>query len=523
MAADTAEIAKSMENARKSPVSFGIPSPKTYGEFLDEISSDDLFVGLLGHGLFDDKLPPLFSSKGFCDYCLITPPTPSNKQTYDYVSYRCVRNIGETRIMGLPNPIGYFSLCRCLSDNWESIRQKLKEITEGQNHKVSRIHIRKQKNTPKLFEMNYGTWANDGDPVPEIQVTARYQVVSDITQCFPSIYSHAVPWALVGKDNAKKNRDDELWFNRLDQMLRKCTNGETHGILIGPSASSLVAEIILTRVDKVLLEKGFSFIRSIDDYQCFVGSYEDAEEFIRVLDLELLKFGLMRNQKKTRIMVLPVATEEEWPRALKSFPLPTEGKLTRGQVLAFLDFGVDLVKANGDNAAILNYALKMLSRREMTAPAAALLLSRSFQFVRLFPYLAPIMEEVVFGPFHACKNDIQRLSDDLYEYAKRTKTWFPAYYAFYYALKYDFNLSKAKVDDVIESDDCILKVLELCYAKKRKNRDAVKKLHDDAVALMEAEDVDQNWVFVYEALNASELKGDFAAMKKAKVSFVDLP
>lgn len=520
MAADTV----GNEGGASNILSFGMPNPKTYSEFLDEISSEDLFVGLLGHGLFDDKLPPFFSSKSFCDYCLATPPTPSKSQVYDYVSYRYVRNNSGIRIMGLPNPIGYYLLCKHLSENWDKIRDKLKENTEGQDHKISRIHIRKQGKSPKLFEMNYKAWADDGDPVPEIQIAARYQVVSDISQCFPSIYSHAIPWALVGKAHAKENkRDKKLWFNRLDHALRNCTRGETHGVLIGPSASNLISEIILTLVDKALVEKGYRFIRNIDDYRCFVDSYEAAEEFIRVLDLELHKFGLMRNQKKTEIKTLPIATEGEWPRALKSFPLPTEGKLTRGHVLAFLDFAIDLVKANDSNASVLNYALKMLSKRTMTVPAADLLVNRSLQFVRLFPHLVPIMEEVVFEPFNTSKDSIQQLAEDLYKYAKRSKVWFPAYYAFYYALKYDFTLSNARVDDVIESGDCILKVLEFCYAKKKGNKDAVKKLKADALAIVGSDDVDQNWIFVYEVLSVAELKGDFSAMKKAKVSFISLP
>lgn len=36
---------------------------------MNEISRDELFEGLLGYGLFAEKLPPIFTSKSFYDYC----------------------------------------------------------------------------------------------------------------------------------------------------------------------------------------------------------------------------------------------------------------------------------------------------------------------------------------------------------------------------------------------------------------------------------------------------------------------
>lgn len=38
---------------------------KKYYEFMNELSSDELYEGLLGYGLFNDKLPPVLTSKVF--------------------------------------------------------------------------------------------------------------------------------------------------------------------------------------------------------------------------------------------------------------------------------------------------------------------------------------------------------------------------------------------------------------------------------------------------------------------------
>ena len=50
---------------------------KTYYNLLSEISSEELFDGLLGHGLFADKIPPFLSSESFLDFCK-NPPNGFN-------------------------------------------------------------------------------------------------------------------------------------------------------------------------------------------------------------------------------------------------------------------------------------------------------------------------------------------------------------------------------------------------------------------------------------------------------------
>lgn len=38
---------------------------KKYADYMDEISADDLYKGLLAFGLFSNKIPPVFSSTPF--------------------------------------------------------------------------------------------------------------------------------------------------------------------------------------------------------------------------------------------------------------------------------------------------------------------------------------------------------------------------------------------------------------------------------------------------------------------------
>jgi hypothetical protein len=87
--------------------------------------------------------------------------------------------------------------------------------TNNQSHKISRIHIRKLKNKKHLFEMNYKNFLKDDLDIENVlSIGSRYVVKADISNCFPSIYTHSIPWALVGKESAKKDKHTTILFLR---------------------------------------------------------------------------------------------------------------------------------------------------------------------------------------------------------------------------------------------------------------------------------------------------------------------
>ena len=57
---------------------------KKYYEFMNELSSDELYEGLLGYGLFNDKLPPVLTSKVFSDYCQMANPVFGNTKATNH-------------------------------------------------------------------------------------------------------------------------------------------------------------------------------------------------------------------------------------------------------------------------------------------------------------------------------------------------------------------------------------------------------------------------------------------------------
>ena len=281
---------------------------KTYSDFTDEISQAEIYEGLLGHGMFSEKLPPLFTSVSFFDYCLANSPSFQDKW-HPHVFYESMRNTNVPRQLGIPDPRAYQLLCKCISDNWGNLQAYLRQKSQGQKHIISRIHLRKIAGTKALFKMNYGNWKYDGTPEPDLLIGSRYIVRADISTCFPSIYTHSIPWALMGKAFAKEHAGRKWaseWYNQIDHYTQNCKNGETHGVLIGPHVSNLIGEIILSSVDNELYAD-WNYTRNIDDYTCFVKTREEAQLFLVALSSALRKYDLTLNHKKTEIAELPTA------------------------------------------------------------------------------------------------------------------------------------------------------------------------------------------------------------------------
>lgn len=196
---------------------------RVYHEFQEEISKENLFKGLLGFGLFAEKIPNFLTSESFYNYIKIQNFPFNDSKPTDYIRYSNMRNINIPRPLSIPEPFSYANQTKIISENWSKIVSHFKKKTKTQPYKVSRIHIRKLKNNNSLFEMNYKNFNIDGNPEDEIFIKSKYIANADIATCFPSIYSHSISWALVGKSKAKKESGrffENKWFNQFDFYTR---------------------------------------------------------------------------------------------------------------------------------------------------------------------------------------------------------------------------------------------------------------------------------------------------------------
>lgn len=511
---------------------------ETYHETQSKISADDLLSGLVAHGMFNEKLPPIFCGVEFLDYCQSIQHT-FKEMPSQYVEYENTRNINVPRVLAIPNPFSYYLQCKNIKDNWPKILEHFKKNTCNHEYKVSRIHIRNiGDEREKIFDMyadgvdeeivasnyifcmSYKNYKSDGSPESKLAIKSRYLVRADISNCFPSIYTHAIPWAIVGKKIAKNNQNNKEWFNALDLSTRNLKEAETHGVLIGPHSSNIISEIILTTIDKALYDKGYRYLRYIDDYECYLEGYEEAERFLVDLSAALKVYGLALNHRKTEIIKMPITSSTHWVRALNNTKFLDKEEINFKDLQGFLDTALELMSKHNENSAILNYAIKAISKKNLTENAKDYLIDVIHHLVLLYPYLVTILHDVVFKNISLSSERIAKIANDLFDLGITRGNFEVMSYALFFALQYDFNLEVGSVfEKVKEKDDAVLLLIAYLHDKKFINHSAVTNKYKK-LAESKLNELNRYWIFVYEVLSSNNFKDDWKALKKKNISFV---
>lgn len=146
----------------------------------------------------------------------------------------------------------------------------------------------------------------------------KYLVKTDVKNFYPSIYTHSIPWAIHGKKLIRKpvNRNDFSYIgNRLDKLFQSSNDGCTNGLAIGPAASDLAAEIVMSGVDRVLsksLTDSVVVLRFKDDYRILAKSESEGLSVIKALQAALKEYRLELNDEKTQFHQLPNGIFREW-------------------------------------------------------------------------------------------------------------------------------------------------------------------------------------------------------------------
>ena len=265
----------------------------------EKLDAEFVIKALLQHNYLptqkedQNELPPIITSKHFTPDLAIKLINGKCRKSdgYDTVDYKLTRFTGISRICSIPYPTAYADLSICIKENWDS----LKYIVENKN---SIIRPRRHDDG-RIIIMDYESSRQKTRKELESMFSCRYFVRTDISNCYPNIYSHAVPWGIVGIDFAKKQKGDRsLWFNQLDHKISWLKRNETQGVAIGPATSNILCEAILARVDEIL-SKNYHFVRFIDDYRGYFDLDSEAQAFLRDLENELSKYKLLLNIQKT--------------------------------------------------------------------------------------------------------------------------------------------------------------------------------------------------------------------------------
>lgn len=497
---------------------------KSYLDYIDEINSQALYDGLLLEGMFGNRIIPIFTTDSFYTFINSNQMLNFSKNSnIDYIRYKSNRNNKLPRMMGIPNPFAYENLCKDLMIYWNNIQMHFSNKTNNDKYKISQVHLRKMKGTKKLFDMNYNNFKTDDTLMDELKIGKKYVVKADISNCFPSIYTHSIPWALVGKENAKQYQKDSFWFNSIDSSCRAMKMKETHGILVGPHTSNIISEIILCDIDSKL--KDYTYTRHIDDYTCYCEGEKEAEQFLEVLQKELSNYDLFLNNKKTEIIKMPNIINDDWNEQLKNFSFNFyEDQIKYNSLKSFFNL-VDLFVFKTNNLSIIYYAWKIINKYNLSKNAKSLYLKLSRYYLYHFPYLYPFFEKYVIEKLSLSVDDIKDIVKENIFNMMEKSNYEGVSYCLYYVYKYgidvddvyDNNLNKL-YEDSKNTNDCIVLLLAALCVQSNKNE--YKKYKNYAREILNNDEMNKYWLFCYEILTQTDLKSDWKKAKKAGVSFV---
>ncbi len=119
----------------------------------------------------------------------------------------------------------------------------------------------------------------------------------DISNFYPSVYHHRIENAL-----RKATTNTEV-VRRILILLSKISKGVSYGLPVGGPAARILSELLLNRVDRLLLSEGISFCRYADDYVISADSVESAYAQLIFLCEKLHENeGLAIQKSKTQIL-----------------------------------------------------------------------------------------------------------------------------------------------------------------------------------------------------------------------------
>lgn len=233
-------------------------------------------------------------------------------RNFEDVNYKLLSNKDGKfawRPLQLINPVLYVSLVNLITDskNWSDIKERFIDFKENAKIECSSLPvIPKKRTTTKKNAQIINWWLSLEQRSLELFLNYKYVIHTDISDCYSSIYTHSLPWAIHGKDFAKNNRGNSHLGNAIDNHLQDMSYGQTNGIPQGSTLMDFIAEIVLGYVDLLLsneLEElkieQYRILRYRDDYRIFTNDTYKAEEIAKILSKILSEIGLKLNAQKT--------------------------------------------------------------------------------------------------------------------------------------------------------------------------------------------------------------------------------
>jgi hypothetical protein len=481
-----------------------------------------IYQALLSKGYFPKELPPAFFSEQFARYATtkqgrstILRYKPTDNFT-ECTKYRLALPGLERRELKIPHPFSFASLASVTARHLSRLLQKASKGGISRSRPVYST-IRHRAIQPMVKPSNLSRERM------LIRANGSFLLKADVSQFYPSLYTHAVGWAVDPKLRKRAHwQNNSLLGKQLDQLLMNVDGRVSQGVPIGNDISFLLCEIVLSSIDASLGLSAERAYRWFDDYEIISGTQDEAEATLKKLSQELGRFRLRLNPRKTHVMRLPQPAEEQWQSALKD--QSRSSLSTAGQIVSYFDTAFRL-RDQFPDSAVLSFALGILFRlRRPSAEIGEVIQSGISQTLLCEPGAAQkafsLLSFWQLNHFPIDRQLATRTIDRMLSAHQASGLTSDIAWALAFCLQHDLPLSSSSAEVLSQFDDDRIAV----QALHMRSKGLLKKgftIRNITAALRNADLDREHWLLAYESVRHGFLK-TCEAMVKANLLFRQL-
>jgi len=418
---------------------------------------------LVDRGYFPRELPPPFTTHGFADLvrnqrALLPAPT----LWAACAAHNFARPGSLRRPLKIPNPQHHLQLAEAIDQDWANLLAAFRPALISVSAPMLRRTVRDRAVVPRFAPRVHARLR------ARRLAGGRYFLRADVSQFYPSLYTHVIPWALHTKAVAKAQmRNLALAGNRIDTELRRQQAGQTVGIPIGPDSSLIVAEVVLGAVDAALSTgRRLRGLRNIDDYDLAFDTPLEAEQALADLQGLLAGYELALNPRKTGITEGPVPLEEPWVHELRRFRFggahTVDARLE--DAIAFFSRAFELAHER-PQAGVLRYAAKLAQRWAFQDDGwrtfQGLLFSVAAADPGTLPALTVLLDRHVAGGGRVNQSEARRVLDAIILRHAPLAHGSEVAWSLWAAIQFDVDLTAAAAEAISQMDDDVVALLAL--------------------------------------------------------------
>ena len=175
---------------------------------------------------FPTEIPPIITTRFFADYCKKEFSTLEKqsesllKLSTRYDTFTAPRSDSGRRHLALVHPLGQLAISLVITKN------RVKLTSALSRSKSSLYGVAQAPSLSRAFSgLDFDEWRHR-----KFELCAAYPFLlrADISRFFYTIYTHSIPWAVLGKEKAKdwyfnhRKRLNAHWSSYLDRALQCC-------------------------------------------------------------------------------------------------------------------------------------------------------------------------------------------------------------------------------------------------------------------------------------------------------------